>query len=277
MAKIICELCGQSFIPHGHNQKYCSEPCKNESDENYRKAYYEAYREKINKVNRLREANKRFHFFEAIYDNTLTSIKEHVNEEFRQEYIVKCQEIWEKIKKKTKYRSPRYCGSIFIYLFFKSKGISINKSTLKAVYKINEKEFRRGMRVLIPLFKEYCQRDKKKHVIKQIFRIAMYFELDTVFIRTAQHIINVFWSYLETLKEETIAGVILLLSLVKMQITSLKFLEVCKILNADASTVYNAINTQLFNESEGITFRGFRKSSQSVKTFLDERLATATG
>lgn len=276
MAKKICELCGQLFIPHGHRQKYCNEPCRNESSEIYRKAYHEAHKEKINKTNRLREANKRFHFFEAIYDNTLTSIKEHVNEEFRQEYVVKCEQIWKKIKKKTKYRSPRYCGSIFIYLFFKSKGISINKSTLKELYGINEKEFRKGMRVLIPLFKEYCQRDKKKHVIKQIFRIAMYFEFNTVFIKTAQHITNVFWSYLETLKEETIAGVILLLSLVKMQITSLKFLEVCKILNTNAGTVYNAINTQLFNESEGRPFRGFRKSSQSVKTFLDERLATAT-
>lgn len=105
-----------------------------------------------------------------IYDVLIAKEASLNAKEFKEECIIKWKIVWNNIKGGTKYRSPYKSGPIFIYLFLRTKGI--NRAIIIGLCKMPEKDFRDGLKIMVPLYKEYRERDKRKSVCAYLLGIA---------------------------------------------------------------------------------------------------------
>jgi len=199
---------------------------------------------------------------EAIHDRIMENFS--ISNGLKDEFIQKWYAVSQKIPPRIKYRNP-YCSCpIFCFLFYKSRGISLNKTKIKELYNITEKNFRKGLRVILPLYNEFQNRDKKGITIKHLVKVTEKLNLNAEITITAIYLLDGFWSRLNRLKEEVIAGIIFLLTYIKLEISSPKFSTVCKMVPVNTSSVYYSMNKYIFKN-----FRGIKTSSPLVKTFLE--------
>ena len=267
-----CKYCLEPFVPTNVRQIYCSIPCRSamscENLKKYRKKslkYPESYQGEQHEAYII-EASQ------IIYDKILKVHFIPIKQELKLVYINTFFEVWKKIKEKTKYRSPFYSCPVFAYIFLKVEGIYLEKRKIKNHFSITEKEFRKGMSLLIPLYERYIKRDKKEIVINHTKDTTEALEMGHPFFKTALRIIDVFWPQLKPIKEDLGTGVVLLLSFITLDLPSAKFSEACKQIKVKVSSVYNAVNSYILNKLPFVRFCGFRKSSDYLRAFIDARL-----
>jgi len=201
---------------------------------------------------------------EEIHDRIMESINIPITKDLKQEFIQKFYEVFKKIPPRIKYRSP-YCSCpIFCFLFYKTKGISLDKSKIKKRYNMSEKSFRKGLSLILPLYNEFQNRDKKGITIKHLVKVTEKLNLNAEITIMAISLLDRFWSPLTRLKEELIAGIIFLLTYIKLEISNPRFSAVCEMIPVNASSVYNAMSRYLFKN-----FSGIEASAPLVKTFLE--------
>lgn len=292
-----CVGCGVHFIPVCGVQKFCNGLCQ-------RKTYYKENKERIKKKRHehyeknkevVKERHKKYceknkerilkyrveiyrayisREFEFFYDEIAKTFEFPDPDVFKEKCMKKFLEIWEKIKKGTKFRSPFYLGPVFIYLFFKVNGIKISKHKIMKCSIINEYDFRRGLVEIVPMYTDYVKRDKRKIVIDKLIGVMR--EVDSLsnlqFAKTSKQIIDIFWTNLKKIREEIIVGIIILLSSVKMELNFGKFNEICKIIGVSPGSVHNALNNHIFTKKDGEQFRGLRKSSDLVKEYVTNQI-----
>ncbi len=135
--------------------------------------------------------------------------------------------------------------------------------------KIPERDFRDGLKIMVPLYKEYRVRDKRKSVSAYLLKTAEDIDQYLVFIAKAFQIMNHFWSSIKHLKEEVIISCVLIMTYIQMDLPSVKFNNICKSMGIAPSSAYNAINRYIIKRSEIGTFHGFKESSALVRSLLN--------
>ena len=251
----ICSNCKESFSTHYDAQTYCSRECKEKADVDQD------------------VGEKSVKGFDWFYNNLTVGVSKSVREEFKTECAITWYSVWSRINKSNiKYRSIKYSVPIFIYLFFKAKSIPIQKSIIKEFCDLTEKEFRRGMITLIPLYPEYSNRDKKLYVTHQVEKFSSLVDLgscDPYFNEKVVYIMEKLWNFLKVLTEGIITGTVVLLGIIHMNIPSYKFYDFCKSANIRPGGVYCALNRIMSDRLKIGTFNGFQKSIELVRDFLN--------
>ena len=287
----ICPQCEFPFTPDHGNQKFCSEKCVMEMEINYSKIYYEknreriranskrAYdknREKIIEYFRKYRVRKTLESFELVYNEILKDTDYiHSKYKLKQECLEKFSEVWKQIKAGQDLKNPYKSGPTFIFLFFMTKGINIKKEVINR-FELTRAEFIKTLKQLIPFYKDYLKRDKKKIVFSQINMIIYNLGLSPEFFMTSFKIFNAFSSYLKNIKEELITATVILLSIMKLNAEHSIFYNVCKLIGIKPSSIYNAIDTHIFSKINLKGYTTFKITSEIVRELLDKKLQLIT-
>lgn len=272
-----CKYCLEPFTPITVRHIYCSTTCRNLAIYKRVRKYYRSPKKRGARYIEASKGNwHEAHILNAsqlIYNEILNLHQIPVKKELKLTFIDLFFGAWKRIKKGTKFRSPAYSCPVFIYLFCKSEGIILDKEKIKAHFNITEKEFRKGLSLLIPLYEQYAERDKKSYLIRQAEHLVKALALDPPFLMTALRIIDVFWPQLQGIKEKLAIGVVLLLSFITLGLPSSRFSDACQTSKVRKSSAYNAVNAHILNETPSIRFRGFSNPTDHIKTYIDGRLA----
>ncbi len=256
--------CEVYFTPKRRNHKYCSRKCLINSyiENNYYKNYAD---------NRFDRFN-RFKSFDLLFNEILKDINYiYFKIKLKQECLEKFIDVRNQINTGSKFRNPNKLGPTFIFMFFMSKGINIKNEVIKH-YGLTRTEFRRTLKRIIPLYKDYLKRDKKKIIFSQIEMIIYNLRLSSEFVQTSLKIFDAFWSYLKNTKEESIVGAIILLSVMKMNIKHDVFYNACELIGVSPSSIYNVIDNHIFSKVNLEGYTTFKIASEIVKKFVNKKL-----
>jgi len=135
-----------------------------------------------------------------------------------------------------------------------------------AVSSITREELRKGLKFVLPYYPEYQGRDKKILVIGSINKVQNEFNFTPRFFNTSMVLLNKFWPHISHTKEKVIAGVLSILTMIKLNITSVQYNHnlICKFLGIQSSSIHYHLK-----HSIGISgFQGFKNSAHLLKGML---------
>ena len=128
-------------------------------------------------------------------------------------------EIYERLRRNTKFRGPQNLSPIIIYMFFNMKGHNLDIKHITDTINISDKDMRRGLKEVIKVYPEYLKKDKKVLVLNKVNQIQAKFNLPIQFITNSRAIMERFWPYLHNTTENVIAGTVCVLTIIAMDIT----------------------------------------------------------
>jgi len=145
------------------------------------------------------------------------------------EFIAFYHSIREKIADKSKYKFLEVSGPIILYMFLKTKGILIPLPKFLGAYQLNYHKFTTDLKMMITrYYPKYLQRDKTSIVKKYIMSIFKNFNHtnEDLFIR-ARTLYEFFHPILHNAKEEVIAAVICVLTIISCDLPDIAMYHVC--------------------------------------------------
>ncbi len=181
--------------------------------------------------------------------------------------------IWNKLDKGTKFRNMEKLVPAVIYVFCKSKGISINLTKLLENSKLSKEESKGALLTVIRHEKELSSafRDKKMYCRQKIMNAVKEFGLGMEFYHKAVAFMERLWEVIKNTKEEVIAGlacsVIVLTPDYKQKIS---VAQICDKVGIRMSTVQGQVKKNIIEKFNVPGFTSLVASSQLITQILDK-------
>lgn len=179
-------------------------------------------------------------------------------------------QIWKRMRKGTKFRSPKRLGPVIIYMILKAKGFDIKISYFIEKININKKKFTEILKQAVIFYPTYFKRDRKTVIIKKINETREIFGFDRDFTNKYQEIFKKFWPIIKNTKDDVIAGVIFILTMIALGINSIPFVHVCNKIGIKMSTVNYQVKNKIFKSLHLPGFKSLKKSSNVIKDLIDK-------
>lgn len=257
--------CEKPFSTYNPSQLYCRKECRTQALKDYKK-----------RLKAVKHAEER-RDFEKAYNTILFKVPRDKKKKLKKECITTWDNIREKILKiSDKYYTVQYSGTVFIYLFCKTKAIPVDKLKIEQMYHVTEKEFRKAIRIIMPLYQEFSRRDKKAYVAQQIKDVCFFIHLNSQVCEMSSYIIEKLWNSLRNFTEKTITALVLLFSIIHLNISLEKFTESCKYMNIRMGSIHNTLESRIFPRLRLGSFNGFNNSAHHIKAFLEKYIGKDT-
>jgi len=187
----------------------------------------------------------------------------------------KCEQLYYKVLKQLDSGQRRYYAKILIPVIMsmqlKMEGRSINKNEFIEKTELTEKEFQNSFKLLLILFPSYRKRNKVLLINKKISDIQTYFKFGLDFIENSRQIMDLFWLYIQFAKEEVASGFVCVFCMIKMDIKSVPFSQVCKKLNISMGSLNNRIKKIFLHKLQVPEFKSIKNSSDVIKKVILEQ------
>ncbi len=115
---------------------------------------------------------------------------------------------------------------------------------------------------------EYVKRDRLKIVRKKIFSVITHFHFDSKFLEASSSLLKKFWNNISNTTENILAGVISILTMIKLDIPYVNYNDICKYLNIGQSTVFYQVKNKILRPLHIEGFNGFKKSPKLLLPLL---------
>ncbi|MCK4281930.1 MAG: hypothetical protein KAX10_07435, partial [Candidatus Lokiarchaeota archaeon] len=135
---------------------------------------------------------------------------------------------------------------------------------------INKKKFTEILKQAVIFYPTYFKRDRKTVIIKKINETREIFGFDRDFTNKYQEIFKKFWPIIKNTKDDVIAGVIFILTMIALGINSIPFVHVCNKIGIKMSTVNYQVKNKIFKSLHLPGFISLRKSSNVIKDLIDK-------
>jgi hypothetical protein len=147
--------------------------------------------------------------------------------------------------------------------------MKINLKKFIEALNIPRKQFLTGLKYIERNFPEHFIRDNKTIVLRRLNDLEQYFNFDITFHEEALLLFKRFWPFIKNTKEEIIASVICILTMVKLNITTHKYKEISDRAGVLMSSVLYQIKHNLMEKLGIRTFQGLKKSRHIVDEVLN--------
>ncbi len=179
------------------------------------------------------------------------------------------QKVLNNIQKGTQYRNPIKLTPIALYLFMKTNGFDIASKDYYEAAGLSREQFRKGLMCVRNYCPEYINRDKRGIVLRKIINVRTHFSFNSQFTEISECLLEKLWVFIKDTKEEIIAGVICILTMIKLPVHNVKYDIICKKLGVKFGTITNQVKYNLCKSFKIEGFKGFRRTSYLLKPVLD--------
>ena len=180
-------------------------------------------------------------------------------------------EIYKKLRKCTnKYKNSSKLVLVAIYFYLRSRKVFVTTTDFIEATNLTREEFRKGIKTIYPLCGKFTHNNHKVIIYSLMERIQEKFDLTDEFGITSRSFFNRFGPLLMNTKPEITAGVICILSLLKLKIHSVSLLAICKTLGFQLSTAFYQVKNNILKRAGIEGFYGFKKTPQLVESILQE-------
>jgi len=213
--------------------------------------------------------------FDIIYNKIISKIQPVrvvINEcDCRAFYL----DIYNRIKRGTKYRDSLKLIPITIFFYLKSRNAFITTTKFIKAANMTREEFRKKFKDIYPFCGNLAYDNHKAIISSLIVQIQEKFNLSDSFGKTSRDILNKFGHLLMNTKPEITAGVVGILSLLKLRIHSVSILTICETLGFQMSTALYQVRNSFLKRMGIEGFQGFKKTPNLIEPLL-QNLATQT-
>ncbi len=235
-----------------------SEQIKPVKKVNHRRSYYEKYIEKQ---------------FNQIFDDIILRLgSEDKYLPLKEKCVQTFMNIWRQIKKGTKYRTPEKLGPVVIYMFLKLKkrGFNQSLSNFLKINDLNRKEFLDSIKHAVACYPSYYKRDRRENIYIIIKEVKEFFKFDSNYIKNSQDILKKIWPFIKNTKEEVIAGVVCILTMMIMDIDDLPYVKVCRKIGIEMSSVQYQVKNKIFRTLHIPGFISLKRSCNIIKKVIED-------
>ena len=176
------------------------------------------------------------------------------------------QTIWDQVR--TYYKKAEKLVPVVLYMFLKIKCIKISPNKIIEVSNLTKRQFRIFFLEAVKYCPEYFSRDRTKMVRKLLLSVIDHFHFDREFIQVSDSLLKKLWNRLANTTDSIIAGVICILTMVKLNVNSVCYNTVCKKLGIRMSSVFYQVKHSILSSETAENFAGFRRSPNLLKPLL---------
>jgi len=182
------------------------------------------------------------------------------------EFCIFYQTIWEHVRSYYK-RAERLVPAV-LYIFFKIKCINIKKDKIIEVANLTKKKFKIYFLEAVRHCPEYFSRDRTKMVQRLLLSVIVHFHFDREFIQVSDSLLRNLWNRLINTTDSIIAGIICVLTMVKLDVNSVNYSTICKKLGIQMSSVFYQVKHSILSSETAEKFTGFKRSRDLLKPLL---------
>ncbi len=166
------------------------------------------------------------------------------------------------------YRNTVRLLPVVIYIVFKINGLPIHSKEIINSSVHTQTQFRDCLFEVVKHCPEYVTRDRLKIVRKKISSVVTHFHFDFEFFQTSNSLLKKFWSNISNTTENILAGVISVLTMIKLDIHYVNYNDICKYLNIGQSTVFYQVKNKILRPLHIEGFNGFKRSPELLLPLL---------
>lgn len=182
------------------------------------------------------------------------------------EFCVLYQTIWDQVR--VYYKKAEKLVPIILYMFFKIKCIKINPNKIIEVSNLTKRQFRIYFLEAVRYCPEYFSRDRTKMVHELLLFIIDHFHFDKEFIQVSDSLLKKLWNRLTNTTDSIIAGVVCILTMIKLDINSVSYNMACKKLGIRMSSVFYQVKHSILSSETAEKFIGFKRSPNLLEPLL---------
>ncbi len=194
--------------------------------------------------------------------------------EMNQDILKKVKIVWKKIEKGTKFRNVEKLVPAVIYIYFKIKCLSINKSKLLENSKLSKKEFYGAIMTVLRFLDHevriaYIKRTRKRYCKQKVLRIAEEFGLGMDYYHQAVALMYKLWDIIQNTKEDVIVGLACsLIALTPEYRKKITVSKICARIGIQMSTVQSQVKKRIIERFQIPGFSSLVKSANLIERIL---------
>ena len=166
--------------------------------------------------------------FNEIFDNLVKNLSLPRIHELKKECGRIFNNLYRSSKKTSSYDRLKIMIPIIIYMVLKKNGINIRRNDFIAKINFDQKEFNEAYKRVILQYPDYQKRDKKLVTRRKVVNVRSHFNFDDEFLINSEKILQDFWPFIQHAKEEISSGLTCIFTMIRMEIISPSFNEICK-------------------------------------------------
>jgi len=182
------------------------------------------------------------------------------------EFSILYQTIWDQVR--VYYKKAEKLVPAVLYIFFKIKCINISPHKIIEVSNLTKRQFKIFFMEAVRYCPEYFSRDRTKMIQKLLLSVIVHFHFDREFIQVSDSLLRNLWNRLTNTTDSNIAGIICVLTMVKLDVNSVSYNTVCKKLGIRMSSVFYQVKHSILSSETAEKFTGFKRSRSLLTPLL---------
>lgn len=207
--------------------------------------------------------------FLDIFERIMSGLNIPHFKHFKPEAVLFYQQVFNEIRKGSRYRNPSRLAPTVIYFFLKMKCVQFRTSDFLASASLSREEFRKHLKNVIPFCPKYADRDRENIIRVKIFQVIVHFKFNSTFYQDSEALLNKFLPFIKNTIEEVSAAVICILTMIKLDINTLPFTDICRYLGIEMSAASYQVKHKILKKLNINGFKGLRRSSGLIKSILN--------
>ena len=182
------------------------------------------------------------------------------------EFCILYQTIWDQVR--VYYKKAEKLVPAVLYMFFKIKCIKISPNKIIEVSNLTKRQFKIYFMEAVRYCPEYFSRDRIKMIQKLLLSVIVHFHFDREFIQVSDSLLRKLWNRLTNTTDSNIAGVVCILTMIKLDVNSVSYNAICKKLGIRMSSVFYQVKHSILSSETAEKFTGFKRSPNLLKPLL---------
>ncbi len=209
--------------------------------------------------------------FNKIYAKLTKALRIYANREVKKECRLIFNGLRREMHRHSKYEHPDKLIPIIAYLILKKRGFYVRVSDFLKFMRVSRKTFSVSFKRVMKLYSDLQKKNKQKIIIKKLINLKWYFNLEDEFLVVSVRTLNNFWYFIEFAKEEISAGLVSIFTLIRMEIPTPSFNEICKFLIISMGSINNRVKKLMKEIFRAEKFESLRRSSDLIRDIIITR------
>ncbi len=223
-----------------------------------------------------------YKYIENLFDDPFTPVLNNIIKKLDEKLEVKVkkkhyseilalyQSIWDQVR--LSYKQAEKLVPVVLYMFYKIKWIKICSNKIIEASNLPEKKFRNYLLEAVRYCPEYLSRNRTKMVQELVLYVIDHFHFDHEFVQVSDSLLRKFWNRLTNTTDSNIAGVICILTMIKLGVNSVSYSTVCKKLGIRMGNLFYQVKHNILSSETVEKFTGFKRSPNLLKPLLIDYL-----
>ena len=182
------------------------------------------------------------------------------------EFCILYQTIWDQVR--SYYKRAKKLVPVILYMYFNIKCININPDKIIEVSNLTKRQFKIYFMEAVRYCPEYFSRDRIKMIQKLLLSVIVHFHFDREFIQVSDSLLRKLWNRLTNTTDSIIAGVVCILTMIKLDVNSVSYNAICKKLGIRMSSVFYQVKHSILSSETAEKFTGFKRSRDLLTPLL---------